>query len=148
MKAVLVDSKKRTFTDVEFDGNWKTIGPMIGCRLFTVVSGLPGGDDIFIDDEGLLTCDAETTFFKLPWYPSPLAGNGLILGGPDDEGESTDATHDAAYYRSQLKAGFIFMNAESAWLYYNLNGDPGSPFDNGQDKPDYSLLIEEGESND
>ena len=54
MKAVLINSTDKTFTDVEFDGNWETISKMIGCKVFTVVSGLPSDDDVFVDDEGLL----------------------------------------------------------------------------------------------
>lgn len=116
MKAVLINSTERTVTDVEYSGNWKDIGPLLGCRLFTVVGGLPDGDDLYCDDEGLLTANEDTTYFMMPWYPAPLVGNALILG-VDDEGETIPANHDADFYRSQID----FMNSRAVWLWKELH---------------------------
>lgn len=139
MKAVLINSKDRTITDVEFDGDWRSIGKMIDCSLFTVISGLPGGDDIFVDDEGLLDCNADTRFFKLPWYDAPVAGNGLVLGCNHETGDSIAVTHDAAFYQEQ---GIQFMGAETVWLHFELNGPAHSCFDSGPNDPDFTLLAE------
>lgn len=103
MKAVLIDSKNRRVIDVEYDGDYRSIYGLIGCETFTVVRGLPGGDDVFVDDEGLLTVTDDTTFFGVPWYPQPLAGSGLILGLNRETGESIAPAHDAAFYRPHVR---------------------------------------------
>ena len=115
MRAILLDSKTRTVKEVDYNGDWRTISPTIGCSLFTVVR-LGNGDDLYVDDEGLLTVTDETVFIKVPWYPSPLAGSGLILSC-GDEGESTPSKHDADYYRSRVR----FLSAKAAWLAMQLD---------------------------
>lgn len=117
MKAVLINAEDRTVTDVEYDGNWKSISETINCRLFTVVSGLPEGDDIYVDDEGLLTANEDTTYFMFPWYPTPLCGSGLILGFDPETGDSTACNNDAEFYRSKVN----FMNARAVWLWKELH---------------------------
>ena len=117
MKAVFVDAEKREIRDVEYDGDWKTIAPMLGCRLFTCVRGLPGGDSLFIDDEGLLTATRNSVLFTTPWYPQPLLGSGLILNETED-GDAAPAVNDAEFYRQHVR----FMGAEAAWLRERLKG--------------------------
>lgn len=117
MKAVLINAAERTVTDVDFDGDWREISKLIDCRLFTVVGGLPDGDDLFVDDEGLLTADEQTTYFKLPWYPTPLCGSGLILGCDTSTGDSTACNHNADFYREQVD----FMGARAVWLWKELH---------------------------
>lgn len=102
MKAVLIDSKNRTVTDVEYNGDYRQIYSLIGCGCFTIVRNLPDNDDLFVDDEGLLHLTGDTPFFTVPWYPSPLAGSGLILNS-NDEGDSADAKHDAEFYRRHVR---------------------------------------------
>jgi hypothetical protein len=117
MKAVLIDSKNRRVVDIEYDGDYKSIYRLIGCEAFDVVRG-PHGDDIFIDDEGLLRIDKNTVFFSVPWYPTPLAGSGLMLSLDNSTGESIAAVHDADFYRPQIK----FESAAAVWLRNQLNG--------------------------
>lgn len=115
MRAVLIDAKNRTVTDVDYSGDYKEIYKLIGCELFTLVRNLPGGDEVFVDDEGLLKLAGDTPFFEIPWYPSPLAGSGLILSS-GKEGEATDATHDAAFYRQHVR----FKGQRAVWLKEQL----------------------------
>lgn len=115
MKAVLIDAKSRTVSDVEYSGNWRDISPMLGCDCFTVVRNLPDGDDVYVDDEGLLKLTPESVFFTIPWYPTPLAGSGLIMSC-DSQGESAPAVHDAEFYRKHV--GFTGMKA--VWLKEEL----------------------------
>ena len=110
IRAVLVDSKSRTVTDVEYDGDYKSIYGMIGCQCFTTIQ-LPGGDALYVDDEGLLRVTADTPFMQVPAYPQPIAGSGLILGC-DKNGNSAHAKHGAAYYAPKFK----FMSAKAVWL--------------------------------
>lgn len=90
MKAFLIDSKSRKVTEIEYSGDWRDISKTLGCGAFDVVRVAPDLS-IFVDDEGLLTLTAESTFFKLKDYPSPLAGNGLVLGLNPNDGDSVAA---------------------------------------------------------
>ena len=116
MRAVLIDSKNRTVTDVEYSGDYKEIYKLTGCEIFTMIRGLPDGDDAYVDDEGLLRLTRESMFFKLPWYPTPVAGNALIMSS-DDDGESAASVHDADFYRHHV----TFMSMDAVWLSEQLN---------------------------
>lgn len=116
MRAVLIDSKSRTVTDVEYNGDYKEIYRFTGCEIFTLVRGLPGGDDAYVDDEGLLHLTRDSMFFRIPWYPSPIAGNALILSC-NEEGESEASKNDADFYRPHVS----FMSMDAVWLSEQLN---------------------------
>jgi hypothetical protein len=116
MRAILLDAKTRTVKEVDYNNDWKTISPTIGCDVFTVVR-LGNGDDLYVDDEGLLKVDANTVFIKVPWYPTPLAGSGLIMSC-DQMGSSRASKHDADYYRSQVR----FVSSQAVWLEQSLKG--------------------------
>lgn len=115
MRGVLIDSTHRTVTDVDYSGDYKDIYKLIGCSCFTLVRNLPDGDEVFVDDEGLLKLTGDSPFFTLPWYPAPLAGNGLILSA-DDEGETHGAKHDADYYKRHVR----FTSQRAVWLKEQL----------------------------
>lgn len=94
MKAYLINSETKTITPVDYNGDYKTIYTHIGCDLFDVVYAESGGHriSIFVDDEGLLTNPQH--FFMLEGWADPLAGNGLVLGDVDEEGETLAAPDD------------------------------------------------------
>ena len=81
MKGILIDVKNRVVREVEInkDDILKSLYELIGCDLVDRV-GLTDTDDIWVDDEGLLTANDDTNFFSLVGHPSPFAGNGLVLG--------------------------------------------------------------------
>lgn len=99
MKAILIDAKNREVREVEYDGKLSSAYKLLGCDLVDVV-GLPNLDsgegdschDMFVDDEGLLKGedDDDAPFFIMRngWM---FAGSGLILGGPDEDGNSMPA---------------------------------------------------------
>lgn len=116
MRAVLIDAKSRTVTDVDYSGDYKDIYKLIGCDLFTLVRNLPDGDELFVDDEGLLKLTGDSPFFSIPWYPSPLAGSGLIVSADNASGDTTDAKHDAAFYRQHVR----FSGQRAVWLKEQL----------------------------
>jgi hypothetical protein len=113
IKAVLIDPYEETVSDIEYDGNYKSIYPHIRCHVFTAVS--LGDDDVFVDDEGLLKLTPKTKFFRIPTYPNPLAGYGMIIGSNDD-GDAEDVKHDAAYYRPKIH--FLDMEMMHIMGYY------------------------------
>lgn len=88
MRTILIDPTERSFTEVEYDGDYKSIYTHLGCDTFDVVYAKEG--DIYVDDEGLFKEDQK--FFWLEGIPQPLAGRGLVFGPVDEEGNSTEAT--------------------------------------------------------
>ena len=94
MKAYLIDSETKTITPVDYNGDYKTIYTHIGCDLFDIVYAESGGHriSVFVDDEGLLNNPQH--FFMLDGWAQPLAGNGLVLGDVDEEGETLAAPDD------------------------------------------------------
>jgi hypothetical protein len=79
MRAIFIDSKNKTVSEIQIK-DWKEIAPKLGCDLFTCVNLPEDGETLYIDDEGLLTINEESTFLLINGYPEPLAGNGIILG--------------------------------------------------------------------
>ena len=94
MKAYLINSETKTITPVDYNGDYKTIYMLIGCDLFDIVYAESGGHriSVFVDDEGLLNNPQH--FFMLDGWAQPLAGNGLVLGDADEEGETLAAPDD------------------------------------------------------
>ena len=94
MKAYLINSETKTITPVDYNGDYKTIYTHIGCDLFDIVYAESGGHriSVFVDDEGLLNNPQH--FFLLDGWADPLAGNGLVLGDADEEGETLAAPDD------------------------------------------------------
>lgn len=98
-KAILIDSKNKTITEVEkTEDGIKDIYEHLGddVRMFTVVN-ITETACVFVDDEGLLKepyidKDGNKHFmdgFKINTYPQVIMGNGLILGF-DEMGETID----------------------------------------------------------
>ncbi len=88
MRAFLIDPEDRTICEIDFAGGLDNFYEVLGCSCITVAGPLPNGDDVWVDDEGLLK-DPEY-FFTIPRYPTPLAGRGLVLSC-DDQGASGPA---------------------------------------------------------
>lgn len=104
MRTILIDPVTRSFTEVDYNGDWKTIPTHIGCELFDVVYTDVG--DVFVDDEGLLKPNQK--FFVIDGS-TPLAGRGLVFGPVDDEGDSTPATVTI----EELEQKVRFLSAQS-----------------------------------
>ncbi len=90
MKGILIDVENKEVKEVEVDKKniLDSMYKHIGCQLVDRV-GLNRSDDLWVDDEGLLTVNEDSKFFSFRGYPSPLVGNGLILGH-DGMGESIE----------------------------------------------------------
>lgn len=82
---LLIDSEKRTVTNVEFEHSISEIHKLIKCDTFDVPFYFENKYALFVDDEGLLKDPQH--FFLIPELGRPIAGNGLILG-TDEDGES------------------------------------------------------------
>lgn len=86
MRAILIDPVARTVTEVDYDGNYKSIYRLIEAHPFQVLQ-INETESVFIDDEGLLHEPSPTHYFRFGTDGHPVSGKGLVLG-VDDEGES------------------------------------------------------------
>ena len=87
MKGILIDSKNRRITLIEFDEKQKEIASLINCQCIDVIAlghnykrnqeGFQ--NDLWIDDEFLLTLKNGSTGFFIDCFPQPIFGNGLVL---------------------------------------------------------------------
>lgn len=103
MKGILIDVENRSVTEVEVDTKdvLHSMYKLIGCELVDRVS-INGHDDIWVDDEGLLTMTEKSKFFSYRGCPSPLVGNGLILG-VNGKGESINPKITTEEVRMNVK---------------------------------------------
>ena len=73
------------------------------------------GDGIYVDDEGLYAEDQR--FFQHKFYPSPLAGKGLVLGCDMDTGESASASMTLEQLVDDIEWVMpIRVNGEVVWI--------------------------------
>jgi hypothetical protein len=120
IKAVFVNAAARTIEDVVIDRGLKSMYDLIGCRLVDLVH-VGDGDDLFVDDEGLLTMEPTSPMFRIG--DCTLAGSGVIIGGNDETGESCNVNHDAAHYRKLITFTNAWADASSRTLRKALNDE-------------------------
>lgn len=106
-KGILIDVKNKTITEVEVIANEQgselpSIYGHLGCSIFEVVN-IDHENDIYVDEEGIMNMNDETGFFQVEGYPQPLAGNGLVLGFNDEDGDSKDTTLSVEEIKSRVK---------------------------------------------
>jgi len=106
-KGILIDVKNETVTEVvvtktETGSQLKSIYEHVGCNLVEIV-GFDEKNDVYVDEEGLLTMDNNSKFFQMEGYPQPICGNGLIMGFDDETGESIDTTLSIDEVKEKVK---------------------------------------------
>ena len=120
MKAILIDVHSQTIKEVEVTqtngSNLQSMYEHIGCDCVACVS-IDDNNDIWVDDEGLLSITPLSKFFLYNGYPQPLAGNGLIMGINPNDGRSTDTTLSI----QEVAESITFMNLRQVQLYAELN---------------------------
>lgn len=103
MKAILINAKKQTVTEITLGDDITEMQKVIECRSFTSAGYTESGDAVYCDDEGLY--NPNPYFVQMAHYPQPIAGNVLILG-VNGAGESQDAVSDL----ESIKNDVIFMS--------------------------------------
>ena len=83
MKAVKIDSKEKTITDIDVNG-LPDLQAIVGGLIATALI-FPNGDTLFVDDEGLFK-NPENFFEHSDGY-QPFAGNGVLVGTHPKNGE-------------------------------------------------------------
>ena len=81
MKGILIDAYNkdvREITLVEEDSMLRQMYEIIECSTVDCIA-LPKSNDLWVDDEGLLTLTRDSKFFKYRNF-TPIHGKGLILG--------------------------------------------------------------------
>ena len=110
-KGILIDVKAETITEVEV-GDYKDIQKKVGCNLFDVVQ-VDDKNDIYVDDEGLLSVDKDSKFFGFKGNRMKLGGNGLVLGINHNTGDSKSTTLTVEYLKERIE----FFNFEQTKPY-------------------------------
>jgi hypothetical protein len=112
---ILIDVQNRTIEFVEVK-DWKDIYNHVKCETFECVS-IDEQNDVYVDEEGLLTLTPKSMFFMYKGYPQPLCGNGLILGIDHENGESVDTTLSL----EEVKKNVRFMDLYEVQMRSRLN---------------------------
>jgi hypothetical protein len=101
MQLFLIDPEEETIQPWDYNGDWRTLAPALGCQWFDVVEfNQHTKDAVYVDDEGLLNDPQH--FFKIRGAHSPLAGKGLVAGC-DEDGETVSPQCDLAWLRANVK---------------------------------------------
>jgi len=82
MKAILIDSKNKTVTEVKISGDLQSIYKIMGVDMIEVATYLSDEDCIYCDEEGMMKSLGH--FFEVKGAHQPFAGNGLVVGTSDD----------------------------------------------------------------
>lgn len=88
MKAYLIDTPNKQITEVDYDGNYKSIYGLIKASLYEVVYLNAEEDCMFLDEEGLINGNPHG-WFKYEGANQPFRGYALVLG-TDSEGNSVE----------------------------------------------------------
>ncbi len=121
MKAFLIDPKERTVTEVDHDGDYKTVCALLGCPRIDAAGINDKGDVIYVDDEGLFVEDP--AFFMYKGFPTPMAGKGLVVG-TDEEGADIAPSVDMDHLMTTVFFGFLFKANDGPRFY----GDTAESF--------------------
>ena len=114
MRAILINSKDKTVTEVNVDdtNTLKHWYKLIDCDLVEVAHYMSEKNHILVDEEGMLK--SPTEFFTYNGGHQPFAGNGLIVGIDINNGESIscDITLEEA------TKNVMFLNGNDLNSYY------------------------------
>ena len=85
-KAIKIDSKKRTFEEVEIGNGLEDIYKQVECSMIEVATYL-GTDVIYVDEEGLF--GKIEYLFEVNGAHQPFVGNGLVVGTTSSGGSKS-----------------------------------------------------------
>lgn len=114
MRALKIDSDKREVTEIDVN-SLKDLQQAVG-GLITYAHHLDNGDAIFVDDEGLFKSPEH--FFMVKGTPQPFAGNGVVVGPTDTQGEETPAKSTVKGVRKLI----TFMTLGEVRTWANVRG--------------------------
>ena len=108
MRAILINTKNKTVTEVEYTGDYRNIYTHIEANCFDLLR-ITRADAIYVDDNGLLNDKGHTHgFFRYGERDKDngrvLAGFGLILAH-DGAGECVDTDLTLEYVKARVQFG-------------------------------------------
>lgn len=127
MRAILINPKDKTVTEVEYTGDYRNIYEHIEADCFDVLRlGDREGHTIFVDDEGLIN-DKVVTHGVFRYgdrnraVGRVLAGHGLILA-TDNTGESVACTLDLQQIKRDVQFGEVMrINGEYVFIEHETH---------------------------
>lgn len=93
MKAFLIDPHTMTVSECEYNNQFAGPGgayELLGVEIIEAVYCIDERHNIFVDEEGRFK--SQPGFFTSLWPYGPLSGRGMVVGGPDDDGNGTPCT--------------------------------------------------------
>ena len=137
MRALLINPKRRTITEIDYDGTPEAIGKLIGCSVSRVASTLngwlqEGSDTVWVSGD-----DPDDDKYPSQWFQigigtdrasDPIGGKGLVVG-TDKAGENCPAiiSHDELIRRVTFTK-CKFRGFESTLVPEALNSHQGPIF--------------------
>lgn len=115
MRAILIDSVKKTVTEIELEGDFlQGAYKALRCDTIAIVGGHDLNDDILVDDEALLSeRTPEHGWCALMGQTQPVCGSMLIVGS-NDEGETVGATTPLGHIKKL--AAFMTEEDVAKWV--------------------------------
>lgn len=115
MRAILINAKNRTITEVDTVGDLYSMRELLGCKTIEAPYELENGDTVYCDDEGLYN---NRDFVELIPEYDPIAGNVLILGFNRNTYDNTDCLSNIA----DIQDTATFYDIATLQLKYRLMG--------------------------
>ena len=115
MRAIKIDAYNQKITEIEIDGlddMQKVVNGYIEPAFY-----YPDGSCCMVNEEGLL--NQLDMFFESKYGHQPFAGNGLIVGAVDNEGDTTPCTLTI----EEVKKSTKFYDLPTLQLYLALKAD-------------------------
>jgi hypothetical protein len=116
MRAILIDSEIRQVRQVDVSG-LEDMQRFVGGSITTANVWEETGDYCFVDDEGLLK--PNEYFFFIRGCAQPFAGNGLIVGPEDLEGNQLPVGQSLEKIQSQI----VFLSRSDVRALYSEEPD-------------------------
>ena len=140
MRALLINPKQRTITEIDYDGTPQAMCKLIGCDIFKVVSTLNGWlqegfDTVWISGDELDDDKYPNRWFQIgvgtDMASDPIAGKALVVG-TDKEGENCPAiiSRDELTRRvtfTKRKLGFESRLFLTGWIREQRERGAGKP---------------------
>jgi len=113
MKAILIDVSRREVREVEVR-NFDHAVSLVECEIVEAIQ-VGGMDVLYVDEEGCFIEESERKYFCYAGYPTPLIGNGLVIGYKRS-GENCSVHRTLAEIRAAVSFSSPKANVFDKWL--------------------------------
>ncbi len=113
MKAILIDSKTKTVSEITLDNSNNPIANALECEWFTAPIIYDNEDTLYCDDEALISGKEVEGAFMYDGWQYPILNKAIVLGG-DEEGNSLDVKRTI----EEVKNGLRFLDKDNQMLQH------------------------------